>query len=373
MSKDYEALLYEKLADNKVRCQLCAHHCLIADGKRGICRVRENKAGVLYSLIYGKLIAAHVDPIEKKPMFHFYPGSRSFSIASPGCNFDCQWCQNWEISQGDSAAAAARCPYTPPQDVVSAAKREGCLSISYTYTEPTVFFEFTQDVGILAREAGLKNVYVSNGYMSPQTIALLARWLDAANVDIKAFSDEVYRKHIGARLQPVLDACSLLKQAGVWLEITTLLIPGLNDDEAQIRGLTRYIARELGAETHGTSAASSRSTSIRMLTPPRWGASKKRWKLAKLKGCGTSTPATSRVRRTHMPQCGAVLIKRTGMSTLSSRVSHMGACPVCGARIAGVGLSGKRAQLTRGQRGKFTRPYARAASPDAGAAKYPAG
>lgn len=342
MSKDYEALLYEKLADNKVRCQLCAHHCLIADGKRGICRVRENKAGVLYSLTYGKLIAAHVDPIEKKPMFHFYPGSRSFSIASPGCNFDCQWCQNWEISQGDSAAAAARCPYTPPQDVVSAAKREGCLSISYTYTEPTVFFEFTQDVGILAREAGLKNVYVSNGYMSPQTIALLARWLDAANVDIKAFSDEVYRKHIGARLQPVLDACSLLKQAGVWLEITTLLIPGLNDDEAQIRGLTRYIARELGAETPWHVSRFFPQYKYQNTDATSVGSIEKAMEIGKAEGlryvyAGNIAGSAD----TYCPQCGAVLIKRSGMSTLSSRVSHKGACPVCGARIAGVGLSGE--------------------------------
>lgn len=342
MSKDYEALLYEKLADNKVRCQLCAHHCLIADGKRGICRVRENKAGVLYSLTYGKLIAAHVDPIEKKPMFHFYPGSRSFSIASPGCNFDCQWCQNWEISQGDSAAAAARCPYTPPQDVVSAAKREGCQSISYTYTEPTVFFEFTQDVGILAREVGLKNVYVSNGYMSPQTIALLARWLDAANVDIKAFSDEVYRKHIGARLQPVLDACSLLKQAGVWLEITTLLIPGLNDDEAQIRGLTRYIARELGAETPWHVSRFFPRYKYQNADATSLGSIEKAMEIGKAEGlryvyAGNIAGSAD----TYCPQCGAVLIKRTGMSTLSSRVSHKGACPVCGARIAGVGLSGK--------------------------------
>ena len=342
MSKDYEALLYEKLADNKVRCQLCAHHCLIADGKRGICRVRENKAGVLYSIIYGKLIAAHVDPIEKKPMFHFYPGSRSFSIASPGCNFDCQWCQNWEISQGDSAAAAARCPYTPPQDVVSAAKREGCLSISYTYTEPTVFFEFTQDVGILAREAGLKNVYVSNGYMSPQTIALLARWLDAANVDIKAFSDEVYRKHICARLQPVLDACSLLKQAGVWLEITTLLIPGLNDDEAQIRGLTRYIVRELGAETPWHVSRFFPQYKYQNTDATSVGSIEKAMEIGKAEGlryvyAGNIAGSAD----TYCPQCGAVLIKRSGMSTLSSRVSHKGACPVCGARIAGVGLSGE--------------------------------
>lgn len=342
MSKDFEALLYEKLPDNKVRCQLCAHGCVIAEGRRGICKVRENRAGALYSLTYGKLIAAHVDPIEKKPMFHFYPGSRSFSIAAPGCNFDCQWCQNWEISQGDSAAAAARCPYTPPQDVVASALRSGSLSISYTYTEPTVFFEYSQDVGLLAHEAGLKNVYVSNGYMSPAAVDLLANWLDAANVDIKAFSDEVYRKYIGAHLQPVLDACVRLKQAGVWLEITTLLIPGLNDDEEQLRSLTKFIARELGAETPWHVSRFFPQYKYQNADVTALASIEKALEIGRAEGLKyTYAGNVAGSADTVCPECGTVLIRRTGMSVLSNSVSPEGLCPNCGTRIAGVGLGGQ--------------------------------
>lgn len=340
MSKSFEALLYEELPGNKVRCQLCAHHCVINDGKRGICRVRENREGTLYSLTYGRLVAAHVDPIEKKPLFHFYPASRSFSIASAGCNFDCQWCQNWEISQGISDAEIARSPYTAPQEVVSSAVRFGCKSISYTYTEPTVFFEYSQEVGRLAREAGIKNVYVTNGYMSDQTITLLSGWLDAANVDIKAFSDDVYRKFIGGRLQPVLDGCVGLKKAGVWLEITTLLIPGLNDDENQLRDLARFIVRELGADTPWHVSRfypqykyqEAKITSLQSI--------QKALDIGKAEGLlYTYGGNVSGLANTLCPSCGFTLIEREGMSVFSNQISPEGGCPQCGAPIAGVGLN----------------------------------
>ena len=340
MSKHFEALLYEALPENKVRCQLCAHNCLIADGKRGICKVRENSAGALFSLTYGRLIAAQVDPIEKKPRFHFYPGSRSFSIASPGCNFDCQWCQNWEISQGDSVAAATRCPNTSPKEVVSSALRSGCRSISYTYTEPTVFFEFSQDVGRLARDAGLKNVYVTNGYMSQETVELLGHWLDAANVDIKAFSDEVYRKHIGARLQPVLDACVGLKKAGVWLEITTLLIPGLNDDEQQLRGLTQFIVRELGADTPWHVSRFFPQHKYQNVEATGLASIEKALEIGKAEGLKyTYAGNVAGSADTYCPHCGEVLIERSGMSVFSNHIKMPALCPKCGTSIAGVGLS----------------------------------
>ena len=340
MSKHFEALLYEALPENKVRCQLCAHNCLIADGKRGICKVRENSAGALFSLTYGRLIAAHGDPIEKKPLFHFYPGSRSFSIASPGCNFDCQWCQNWEISQGDSVAAATRCPNTSPKEVVSSALRSGCRSISYTYTEPTVFFEFSQDVGRLARDAGLKNVYVTNGYMSQETVELLGHWLDAANVDIKAFSDEVYRKHIGARLQPVLDACVGLKKAGVWLEITTLLIPGLNDDEQQLRGLTQFIVRELGADTPWHVSRFFPQHKYQNVEATGLASIEKALEIGKAEGLKyTYAGNVAGSADTYCPHCGEVLIERSGMSVFSNHIKMPALCPKCGTSIAGVGLS----------------------------------
>lgn len=244
-----EAQLWKLLPDGHVQCELCSHFCVIPEGKKGICKERQNIGGVLYSLNYGRLIAAHVDPIEKKPLYHFLPGSPSFSIASPGCNFRCAWCQNWDISQANDRNDPSRLKYISPEDVFKQVLRSKSMSIAYTYTEPTVFFEYTLELSKLAREAGIKNVYVSNGFMSARMLDLYLPWLDAANIDIKAFDDAVYRKYSGARLQAVLDNCKRLKEAGVWLEVTTLLVPGVNDDDKQIQGLANFIVEQLGEET----------------------------------------------------------------------------------------------------------------------------
>jgi pyruvate formate lyase activating enzyme len=249
-----EATLYERLAEGKVRCQLCAHRCVIAPGKRGICGVRENREGTLYSLVYGQVIAQAVDPIEKKPLFHFYPGSTAFSIATVGCNFRCVFCQNAEISQMPRDLGRIEGYPVPPQAIVEAARRHRSRSIAYTYTEPTVFFEYTYDISLLAHEAGIANVYVTNGYM---TAEMLDRFtspdapplLDAANVDLKAFRDAFYRHQCGATLQPVLDSLILMKRRRVWVEVTTLVIPELNDGEAELRDIARFIAQELGVDT----------------------------------------------------------------------------------------------------------------------------
>ena len=183
-----EALLYEKLAEKQVRCFLCGHHCLLAEGGFGICGVRQNQKGVLYSLSYGKLIASHVDPIEKKPLYHFLPGSTSFSIATDGCNFRCDFCQNWEISQVNQRNGSAPQPAeTPAEKVVKAALENGCQSISYTYTEPTIYFEYAYDCARLADEKGLKNVFVTNGFISRQALVMIKRYLDASNVARKYF------------------------------------------------------------------------------------------------------------------------------------------------------------------------------------------
>jgi len=207
-----EAMLYEKLAEGKVRCNLCAHRCVISDGKKGICQVRENRGGTLYTLVYGHTIIQHVDPVEKKPLFHFYPGSTAYSIATSGCNFRCHWCQNWDISQivhdrrfiiGEEAST---------EQVVAAAQKADCRSIAYTYTEPTIFFEYAYDTARLAHEAGLANLYITNGYMSEEMLETFKPYLDAANVDLKAFRDKTYRKYVGARLQPVLDTMKVMKR-----------------------------------------------------------------------------------------------------------------------------------------------------------------
>ena len=206
-----EALFYEHSENKAVHCSLCSHRCVIPSGKKGICRVRENRDGVLYTLVYGKLIAAHVDPIEKKPLYHFYPGSRSYSIATPGCNFQCRWCQNFDISQMPRMTNTFSPGITPAEEVVRNAIQSHCQSISYTYTEPTIFFEYAYDIARLAQGQSLKNIFVSNGYMTSEMLDFFHPYLDAINVDLKSYRDDVYRRYIGAKLQPVLDNLVQLK------------------------------------------------------------------------------------------------------------------------------------------------------------------
>jgi len=226
----------------KVLCGLCSHRCLIAPGHRGICAVRENRDGTLYSLVYDRIIARNIDPIEKKPLFHFLPGSSSFSLATPGCNFRCKHCQNADISQlpRDGAGVFPGEPVSPAE-IVEAALRHRCASISYTYTEPTIFFELAYDTAKLARKAGLKNVFVTNGYITPEALREVAPYLDAANIDLKGYTDEFYRNVCGARLQPVLDSIRLYKELGIWTEVTTLVIPGHNDSESELRQIAQFI------------------------------------------------------------------------------------------------------------------------------------
>lgn len=245
-----EALLYTPLESRAVRCALCAHRCNIADGKRGICQVRENRGGKLKSLVYGKLIAQHVDPIEKKPIFHMLPGSHAYSIATVGCNFKCRYCQNADIAQMPADhQGAIRGLAATPDEVVAAAVAADCRSIAYTYTEPTVFFEFALDVAHRARAAGLRNIFVTNGYLSAEALDLLLPVLDAANVDLKAFSEDFYRDTCAARLAPVKETLKRMKAGGVHLEVTTLLIPGLNDAPDDLRASARFLAEDLGPET----------------------------------------------------------------------------------------------------------------------------
>lgn len=245
----HEAYLYEKLEHGLVQCNLCAHRCKIKEGNLGICRVRENKDGALFTLVYGNLIAKHIDPIEKKPLYHFLPGSTSFSVAMPGCNFRCEWCQNWQISQMPKLMELPYGKRLLPDSAVGEALDAGCKSIAYTYTEPTIFYEYSYDTAAIAHSKGLKNIYVTNGFMTPEMLGMFHPYLDAANVDIKAFKDESYRKFMGGRLEPVLESCRLLKSFGVWLEITTLIVPGMNDNLDELRGLAEFIYDKLGPET----------------------------------------------------------------------------------------------------------------------------
>lgn len=242
-----EAMLYEKLEGGKVHCALCSHRCNIAPSKRGICGVRENREGTLYTLVYGPVIAAGVDPIEKKPIYHFYPGTESYSIAAVGCNFRCSFCQNHEISQFPREDGRVSGRETTPREIVDRALGCGSKSISYTYTEPTIFFEFARDTARLAHEEGLKNIFVTNGFMTREALETAASWLDAANVDLKSFRDDFYKRHCGASLEPVLQTLKGMKERGIWVEVTTLVIPTLNDDEGELKDIASFI-RSLGED-----------------------------------------------------------------------------------------------------------------------------
>jgi pyruvate formate lyase activating enzyme len=244
-----EAMLFERHEKNRVRCNLCAHHCGIAQGKKGVCRVRENRGGVLYTLVYGRTISQNVDPVEKKPLYHFYSGSLAYSIATPGCNFRCQWCQNWHISQIPRERDLIAGYEATPEQIVNRALDTGSHSLAYMYAEPTIFFEYAYNTARLAQQAGLANIFVTNGYMSKEMLEIFRPYLDAANADLKAFRKETYRRYVGAGLQPVLDNLKRMKELGIWLEVTTLVIPDLNDDPAELRDAARFIAQELRPDT----------------------------------------------------------------------------------------------------------------------------
>ena len=235
-----EAMLWTGGDNRHVDCALCAHRCRIAPGRTGLCRARENRGGTLTTLVYGRLIAAHVDPIEKKPLYHVLPGTRSYSIATAGCNFRCDFCQNANISQiADMPGIPGQ--FTPPEAIVRDAVRSKCASIAYTYTEPTIFFELAHDTARLAHEAGLKNVFVTNGYQTAEAVGEMIGLIDAANVDLKAFSDDFYRTHCKARLQPVLDTIRRMHEDGIFVEVTTLLIPGENDAPDELSRIAEFI------------------------------------------------------------------------------------------------------------------------------------
>ncbi len=336
-----EAWLYETIEDQRVRCRLCNHMCIIGSGKRGICGVRENRDGTLETRVYGRLIAANADPIEKKPLFHLMPGSRSFSIATVGCNFKCRFCQNADIAQMPAdRGGMITGDMTTAEQVVAAAQSHRCASIAFTYTEPTVFFEFACDTARLAHRKGIKNVFVTNGYMSAEALEHVSPWLDAANVDLKAYSDEFYKQQCGARLEPVKATLRRMKRLGIWVEVTTLIIPGLNDDPDELARLAAFIAGELGSETpwhvsrfHPTYRLTDRgSTPVETLLEAR-----KIGIAAGLKYVYTGNIPGLGGEDTFCPGCGATVIARRGFQIMDNRV-RSGCCEDCGTAVEGVGM-----------------------------------
>jgi pyruvate formate lyase activating enzyme len=342
-----EALLYEKLDGQRVRCNLCAHRCVIAPGRKGVCLVRENQAGTLTTLVYGIPLSQAVDPVEKKPLFHFYPGSTAFSIATAGCNFSCSFCQNADISQMPRDRGQILGRQATPEEVVRAAERYGSRSIAYTYTEPTIFFEYSYDIARLAHEVGIASVYVTNGYMTHEMLELFRGvddghepWLDAANVDLKAFRDETYRKVCGARLQPVLDSLIKMKELGVWVEVTTLVVPDLNDSDTELADIARFIATKLGVETpwHVSRFHPDYKMYDRGPTP---AATLRRayehGREAGLRYVYVGNLPGAHLEDTYCPNCGQTAIARWGFRVTQRDVQD-GRCGHCGTVIDGVGM-----------------------------------
>jgi pyruvate formate lyase activating enzyme len=337
----HEALLYDALEDKSVRCNLCAHRCLIKEGQRGICRVRENKNGQLYTLVYGNLISKNVDPIEKKPLYHFLPGSRAYSIATPGCNFRCEWCQNWQISQMPRVMEMPRGKRTMPDEIVQKAIDTGCQSIAYTYSEPTIFYEYSYDISKLAHEAGLKNIYVTNGFMTPEMLEMYSPYLDAANVDIKAFRDEPYRKLMGGHLEPVLESCRLMKSLGIWLEITTLIVPGVNDDPDELKALATFILQDLGPETPWHLSRFYPQYKMTDRAPTDEGLLYQTKKMGESVGLHYIYIGNVWGREgTKCKNCGQELISRSGYSIRFTGLDAEGRCKNCQTQLDGVGFEG---------------------------------
>jgi len=336
----HEALLYDELSDQQVQCNLCAHRCKIKEGSRGLCRVRENRAGKLYTLIYGNLISKNIDPIIKKPLYHFYPGSLAYSIATPGCNFRCEWCQNWQISQMPKVMNLPHSQMVPPEEIVEEALRKNCTSIAYTYSEPTIFFEYSFDIAKLAREAGIKNIYVTNGFMTLEMLEMIAPYLDAANVDIKAFRDEPYRRLMGGRLEPVLESCRLMKSLDIWLEVTTLVVPGVNDDSEELKELASFIYEDLGPETPWHLSRFFPHYKMKDRAPTSENLLYETKKMVEKTGLNyIYIGNVFGDNDTYCKSCGQKLISRRGYLTHLVGLDATGHCNNCGVLLDGVGLS----------------------------------
>jgi pyruvate formate lyase activating enzyme len=330
--------------DDSATCWLCAHRCRVVPGRRGVCGVRVNDGGKLYSSIYGRVIAEHIDPVEKKPLYHFLPSTTTCSVASIGCNFKCDFCQNWGISQASGIRKGdlgKQGRVLDPQILVEYAVSKGCGSISFTYSEPTVFFEYALDTAKIAVDAGLKTAFVSNGYMTHECLRVIKPYLYACNIDLKSFRDDFYKKRCGASLAPVLDTLKNIRAAGIWLEVTTLVIPGENDSNEELADIANFIVNELGADTPWH--VSRFFPQYRMTGVPATDPSviEKAVDIGRTAGLSyVYAGNVSSAQDTVCPSCGAVVIHRQGYRAEAAGLvagdDAAGCCRACGAAISGV-------------------------------------
>ena len=337
-----EAVLYQPLDDKKVRCNLCNWRCVTSDGSLGHCRVRKNIGGKLYSLNYHKLCSANPDPIEKKPLFHFQPASKSFSIATPGCNFQCVFCQNWQISQQAIEEGEIDGQALAPAGIVEFALKTDCRSMAYTYTEPTVFMELAADCAKIAKQKGLANVFVSNGFMTKEAIDFAAGWLDGINVDLKSFSEDYYQNLCKAKLKPVLDTIDYIaNHTKIWIEVTTLVVPGANDSDLELKQIAEFLVKTCGADIpwHVSRFYPQYKYSD---TPPTPASTLQRAfdiaKAAGLRYVYIGNLRTQKAENTYCPKCQHLLIEREGFYVAKNKIKNS-CCPDCNEKIPGFELN----------------------------------
>lgn len=331
-----EARYYEKLPDGRISCILCPRECILKDGQVGTCRVRKNKGGKLKALTYSKPCSVNIDPIEKKPLFHFQPGTQSLSVATVGCSLRCVFCQNWAISQAEPEDV--RTLNLTPEDMVSLAKKRKCPSISYTYTEPTVFFEYMYDSAWLAKENGIKNVWVTCGYINPDPLDELCTVLDGANVDIKGFHNKTYRWIAGAKIDPILETIKTLKKKGVWLEMGYLVIPTVNDSDEEIDDMLKWFVENLGLDVPLHFLRFFPQHKLTNLPPTPIATLEKIYNKAKRAGVNyvyLGNVPGHKANHTYCPKCDKMIIKRKGYFLKELNMKD-GKCTFCGHKIPGV-------------------------------------
>jgi pyruvate formate lyase activating enzyme len=332
-----EALYYEKLKDERVRCLLCPRECVVDDVERGYCGVRENTGGTYHTIVYGRVCTYQIDPIEKKPLFHFLPGTNAFSISTVGCNMECKFCQNWETSQERPENVDAL--YLPPESLVETAKRYNCPTVAYTYTEPTVFYEYMLDSAVEGRSRGMRNVVITAAYIQRDPLLKLAAQVDAIKIDLKSYSDDFYKRICSSSLQPVLDSIVTVRGTGTWLEIVYLVIPTLNDDEGEIDLMCKWLLDNVGDEVPIHFTRFHPTYRLKNLPPTPLPSVERARDVALARGLKYvyvgNVPAGHPGQSTYCPGCGRAVVKRAGYMVLSFDLVK-GKCPDCGTTIPGV-------------------------------------
>jgi len=331
-----EASWYKKIEDGKVECELCPQACTVADMERGMCGVRENRGGTYYTLVHSRACAVHVDPIEKKPFFHVMPGEKAFSYSTAGCNVECKFCQNWELSQFRPEQVQAY--DLPPKTLVKVAKQNGARLTAATYGEPVVFWEYVRDVAVAANASGLKPTVVSNGFIQEKALREVLPLLSAIKVDLKSFRENFYREQVRGKLEPVLKSLQIIREVGVWLEIVVLLVPTLNDSVAELRDLSTWVKNELGPDVPVHFTRFHPTYRLTDLPPTPVATLERAWEIGR--GAGLNYVYLGNVpghpgENTVCPGCGEILIRRVGFQIIKNRLDN-GSCPDCQRSIPGV-------------------------------------